>query len=580
MRESLLRKLNRLSPRRPLSFSLSRKIIAAFIIVSLLVAVTSGLSFVFIKKIDSTYLSVLNENAVMLNQAADVQSYTQLQNSMLFSYLVDPAKEKEEQLLAANKQLAAILKELQGQNSGSEMESDINQMIESNETFARLVTKVTDYMNRNQPDLAKSEAMLWSVPATETLTKTSAKIQELQKKIMADKMADSQTLVLTILTTLIAVSLVALALAIGIGIVLSRMIVKPMRTMVQAAGRIADCDLTFADVHVANRDELRDLATAFNRMKANLHQMISEVGAHSDQVAASAVQLSASSGQVSESLEQVTAIIQDISIGTQEQVRSVHQGVSIIEEMSSAVGEIATVTQSADMKSVHALEAAAAGNEAIRVAVGQMNSIQKKMSELSESVQRLGSSSDQIVKTVDVITNIAKQTNLLALNASIEAARAGESGKGFAVVADEVRKLSQLTSEAADEVGRLISGIRAETADVVISTEDGKKEVSTGISVVGQAGEAFQRIQSAVNEVADQIRKVSAQSKEIASESKTAVAAIRSIDTVALEMASSTQHVSRNVETQNASMEEIVASSAVLSTMAEELQGLIGRFKV
>lgn len=63
----------------------------------------------------------------------------------------------------------------------------------------------------------------------------------------------------------------------------------------------------------------------------------------------------------------------------------------------------------------------------------------------------------------EVISTISRQTNLLALNAAIEAARAGEAGSGFAVVADEVRKLS---SETADAVGRIATGITA-VADVI-----------------------------------------------------------------------------------------------------------------
>ena len=71
------------------------------------------------------------------------------------------------------------------------------------------------------------------------------------------------------------------------------------------------------------------------------------------------------------------------------------------------------------------------GLSTVRKVVENMEEIQSSANVTSKSIDVLSERSEEIARTLNVITDIAAQTNLLALNAAIEAARAGEAGRGL-----------------------------------------------------------------------------------------------------------------------------------------------------
>ena len=104
----------------------------------------------------------------------------------------------------------------------------------------------------------------------------------------------------------------------------------------------------------------------------------------------------------------------------------------------------------------------------------------------------LAEGAKSIDSVVNLIREIAEQTNLLALNATIEAARAGEAGRGFAVVASEVKALAGQTAKATEKIDGYIGGIHSSTGgavDAMRSIDTVMMEINELTSVIRSAVE-------------------------------------------------------------------------------------------
>ncbi|MDO8064457.1 methyl-accepting chemotaxis protein [Janthinobacterium sp. SUN206] len=264
-------------------------------------------------------------------------------------------------------------------------------------------------------------------------------------------------------------------LALGFGVVcawlLTTGIVRPLRTAVDIARKVADGDLT-AQIDASAKDETGQLLLALKDMNTSLLNIVSEVRAGTDSIATSSTEIAAGN--------------QDLSSRTEEQAGSLEETASSMEELTSTVKQNADNARQANQLAASAAQVAVKGGAVVAQVVGTMESI--------------NASSNKIVDIISVIDGIAFQTNILALNAAVEAARAGEQGRGFAVVASEVRNLAQRSASAAKEIKTLIGA----------SVE----QVNAGSMLVAQAGSTMNDIVDSVQRVSDIITEITAASSE------------------------------------------------------------------
>ncbi|WP_083682021.1 methyl-accepting chemotaxis protein [Paenibacillus sp. FSL A5-0031] len=425
----------------------------------------------------------------------------------------------------------------------------------------------------------------WALPGTEN--ELASKITYLEKDphwgwIIASGtyMQDFNKGAEQIVTVTIVTLLITIAVGMAATILFTIRMTRPIKQVSALSMEVAKGNLQIEPIICHYRDETGVLAVSFNEMVKQLKTLVHEVGSSVDQVAASSEELMASGEQTSHASEHIAYTIQKVADGAEKQSASAEQSFQVIHEMSASVQQIAVSTEQASHAAKKTSRQATEGNETLQQAVVQMESIQLSFNSLAAAVQGLGNRSTEIVRMVQVISDISAQTNLLALNASIEAARAGEHGKGFAVVAGEVRKLAEQTKESSDHITKIVMAVGTETERVVLAMNDAGTVVSGGIQAVEGAGRMFGSIRDEVMQVAEQIDEVSQAANGIAAGTEQVMLTIKEVVDIAVEGASGTQSVAAAAQQQTASMEEIAAASAMLANMAEHLQKEIMKFKV
>ncbi len=180
--------------------------------------------------------------------------------------------------------------------------------------------------------------------------------------------------------------------------------------------------------------------------------------------------LTNSSNQVTSASSQISKSSETLAQGSYQQAAGIEKTSTSLAVISAQTNQNNTTAQSANKTTGSVCKITDVCSQAMDRLMGAIDEIQATTNETV-----------RIVKTID---EIAFQTNLLALNSAVEAARAGDAGKGFAVVAEEVRNLAQRSSVAASNTAQLVNKSQAAASTVGemaqhLATDF--SEVSTGV---------------------------------------------------------------------------------------------------
>ena len=347
--------------------------------------------------------------------------------------------------------------------------------------------------------------------------------------------------------------LVILGVTLAATVVIGNRVTRPLADAVAALNDIADGDGDLTQrLKVQSKDEVGQLAAAFNRFVERIQSVVSQVGETSHQLLGA--------------VDRLHSLSEHADRQMQGHGKETDQVVTAVTEMSSTAQEVAASASNAASATSDAARESDAARGVVNSAIGSINRLVDEVHVAAGVIEQLAHETGKIGSVVEVIRGIADQTNLLALNAAIEAARAGETGRGFAVVADEVRKLAERTAKATDEITGMVAAIQKGTRLAVETMNEGVTRVEGGVELAGQAGASMEQIRAGATQVVDAVADISA--------------ALREQGAASNEIARSVEHIAQMAEQNSAAVRDTANTAQRLEGLAQHLRDEVAHFHI
>ncbi|BFT29832.1 methyl-accepting chemotaxis protein [Alteromonas sp. D210916BOD_24] len=414
----------------------------------------------------------------------------ELSNTLIADYEenVQQAKDRMGKVLSLTKDYPSVA------SKASSYQEDFSKWTAVNQQVMILV-------NAGEVRQAASEYRQQGVPLFDTLRGNFDRVGE-EIKLLSDEItqenlsSSNQQTVYLIVAIVLAILACAVTIIVGPRLITKR--ISVLRDMLDSISK-GEGNLT-QRIKTTGKDEITDVAYAFNALMDNLQRLISLIKDDASSLADAERAMNKSSGAV-------TAI-------SSEQRENLDQIATAVNQLSHALREVADNTQVALSDTQTANDDAGNSYQAVVNSTKSVASTAEAIGLASSVIQKLEQETKQISSLLSVISDISEQTNLLALNAAIEAARAGEQGRGFAVVADEVRSLANRSQQATTDINDMLLNLNRGVEEAVNAIDTGSSQMAEVVTISDTLREKLDKVSSSVVSANDRIYQIASATEE------------------------------------------------------------------
>ncbi len=373
----------------------------------------------------------------------------------------------------------------------------------------------------------------------------------------------------------IVVDLLVILVAVVVIALLARRLTQPIILITELIREASEGDFT-VQAEENNTNEIGTLARSFNKMTRKISAILTKLATITGEVVESSDHLR----QIEEEMDATSQAVREIADGTDTQNADVTQVVMQEDELGEKFVQLQKKGELLLADAQNTIISGENGMKSVAELKRQNEAASGRMAEAYAKIMTLEQQSQKISGILNTITEISSETGLLSLNASIEAARAGEHGKGFAVVAESIGKLAANSSSAATDIEEIIAELCKDISEAVKNIEFVRTGMDEQTQVVDTVRDTFADFNALAEKTRESVKGMEQLIEEMHECDSSVVIAVERIRNISAQTANLTEKAADYLEKQLGGIRTVADRIDHLSTVSEEMEREMTKFKI